>query len=254
MFLNKNKIKALNIKLFFFTFIFVFNSCYKINIPPPQIILNKINITKTHNNKKVKIIITSSSNIETKRWVKALSISRLFFRGIKNESGSIKNLLEPKIKEIIINSGYVLYEENSETLPDLILNINIEKNILIWLPPFEFIQTPSPSRKGEIRLDFKIITNFSDLVKTNYNKETETTQNLNNPSNNESNNQSNNQSKKLGNENYLYVTKQLWNTNFEKKETLLVYPGQEVSQLEILAHQTLQRYIIEIQNKIRDFN
>lgn len=98
-------------------------------------------------------------------WAKALTISRFFFSGVENVTGSPRELLEPAVREVLRQRGYRTAPEvleASQTLSDLqratiendlIFELFGERNQLLWLPPREFIQTPRARARGTVRVD-----------------------------------------------------------------------------------------------------
>jgi hypothetical protein len=105
--------------------------------------------------------------MEDASWAKALTISRFFFSGVKNRTGSPRDLLEPGIREILRQRGYRVApellapdeNENGVAAPvdgDLVFEAFAERNQLLWLPPREFIQTPRARARGTVRVDLAV--------------------------------------------------------------------------------------------------
>ncbi len=212
--------------LFFFGLLLISSACIKLNIPPPKLSEIKDN-NQISSKKKLSIKIRfEGSDSTSKKWIKALSISRLFYRGIENESGSLSLLLTAPLKQYFENMNYQFHTSHSTNVSDRELIIHIEKSILLWIPPVEFIQTMHPRKKGDIHMDFKIKTSFNKIE-------------LNNSNSNQADSQAN-----------LYISKKLWEYEFKKKEIYHAYPGQERFYLEVLGHQCLQSYIIELESKL----
>ncbi len=96
------------------------------------------------------------SALQRPDFARAYAVSRFFSTGIRNESGSLAQLLEPALREALRRRGYRL-----ACASDLDLEFRAEEAALLWLPPREFIQTPVAREKGEVRLDLVITAEIS---------------------------------------------------------------------------------------------
>ncbi len=224
---------------FVLCFFFFFVSCFDIHIPPidtPEasprgIIGDALPIS-------IFYLEFKGSDLQKRDWVQALSISRFFFSGVENKSGSLVNLLEPAVKAIIKKKGYdggQIFSIRSSIGSSIhsikkgkeskksyyMLSVNIKRHRLFWLPPVEFIQTPTPRKKGEISLDFFIETEIIPI----FIQEGITSQ-----------------KKRYGTP--------IWKDSFYKKEVYSVFPGNEKEMLELFAHSILSAYIERIHGKL----
>lgn len=86
-------------------------------------------------------------------FARAYTVSRFFSTRVKNQSGSLADLLEPALKEALRRRGY-----RAACPGALDLEIEAEEFALLWLPPREFIQTPVAREKGEVRLEVALTT------------------------------------------------------------------------------------------------
>ena len=224
--------RLLFLRLGFGALAFLCLSCLEIHIPPPQIKNEaKKNIKKkiSQTRKGILRINWEGERQGEKDWVKALSISRFFYSGIHNRSGSLQELIEAPIKEFAKQRGFKELasqeapespkEKTTQTNPiiegkEYELKIKVKRQQLLWLAPVEFIQTPRARRRGEIRLDFFILTQL--LVPKS-------------PSS-------------------LAQDKEI---SFQRKETLSVFPGNEKEALELIAHRALEEYLEELTDLLK---
>ncbi len=211
--------------LFIFT---VVTNCLQVHIAPPMLdsLANTYeqeglpSLASEHKH-TIKIEFTGK-DITKEDWPQAISISRFFFSGIHNKSGSLQDLLKPAISKLMQTKGYQVHSQetttknpHSETKQSVNetshykLLIDIEKNILLWLPPVEFIQTPKARRRGNVQIDFVIHTKL--------------VQNLN----------------FLGE---LEPASQ-WENTFKKKSSISIFPGNEKEAIELIGHESLQAYL-----------
>ena len=83
------------------------NACLQINIAPLSEFTQKYKQQDIRPNRTPPLqIIFHGNGIEKNDWTKALSISRLFYSGINNQSGSLRDLLEPVLLSITQKKGY----------------------------------------------------------------------------------------------------------------------------------------------------
>ncbi len=192
------------------------SSCLRINIAPLDIDTTTIKTSDTANMAKLSVSF-QGKDLDDAGWVKGLSISRLFFSSIENESGSLISLLSPPLKSLINKKGYQYFphkpkDKSSASLDKhYLLNIHIKKKIFLWLPPVEFIQTPTPRRRGELRIDF--------LIETQYIKKTNAKDII------------------------------LWSEKYQEKDRVPAFPGNEKQVIEIIAHRVLSNYLETIASK-----
>lgn len=156
-------------------------------------------------------------------WARALTISRFFYSSIENQSGSPARLLEPGLRELLRQQGYRVASEvlrDSAELPapaelrstsdSLELHLEFERNILLWLPPREFIQTPKARARGTVRVD---LATYQRLSRTGGGPE-------------------------------------LWKQSFEFEDELRVLPGQESAGLAQGAASAFENYLRYLQINI----
>ncbi len=93
-------------------------------------------------------------NVDDSAWVKALTISRFFYSSVENQSGSLRELLQPALREVLRQKGFRAPLLEQGGAGEYVLQVDVERAILLWLPPREFIQTPKPRARGEVRVDF----------------------------------------------------------------------------------------------------
>lgn len=187
----------------------LYSSCLKIRISP---LLEEGSPTFHRDEASPIQFMIQGKEVWETDWPKALSISRFFFTGIENESGSLGDLLLPALAEATRKKGYFSLSE--ELLVPFCLDVNLKRHHLLWLPPREFIQTFSARKMGEVRLDFLIsIALYIDRKCS----------------------QARIQEKPL-----------LWTDTFQEKRTLHSYPGNQKSVLELVADQTLSSFFTKL--------
>ena len=98
-------------------------------------------------------------------WAKALTISRFFYTGVENTTGSPRELLLPAVREVLRQRGYrtVVAEDSRPNAgavaapasqgDEFSFELAAERNVILWLPPREFIQTPRARVHGVVRVD-----------------------------------------------------------------------------------------------------
>ena len=190
-------------------------------------------------------VIFYGKHIHEKKWIRAMSVSRLFYSRLRNKSGSLMDLLQPMLRQQIQNLGYGITfaslagnllqskpaaniceapclgscseQGNSKlNLSDFILKIYVERHLLLWMPPVEFIQTPRSRTKGALSIDFDI---YSCLF---HNK------------------QGFIPGAKAGSETRLTL---LWSEHFVQKNTFSSYPRYKKQAIEAAGAQVLQAYL-----------
>ncbi len=154
-------------------------------------------------------------------WAKALTISRFFFTGVENKSGSPRELLEPAVREVLRQRGYRIAPGGSTG--DLVLEIFAERNQLLWLPPREFIQTPKARARGTVRLDLIL---RSRLLRVS----------MEGPGENPAEAPGENSGSKE-------TSRELWSGEFLESEELRVLPGEEGNGLAAGAALGFQNYL-----------
>lgn len=88
-------------------------------------------------------------------FARALTQYRIIFSRLHNESGTLSDLFRSAARESLRRSGLLLLEDGAtEEAADL--EVRIDEWLLLWIPPREFIQTPAPFRRGEVRVDLKM--------------------------------------------------------------------------------------------------
>ncbi len=155
----------MNLKNKFIIFLILFINCQKIFIDVyPEINIQSKTINKDSYNEICYDIHTNNHlNIDTNKFVKAYSISRLFNSNIENKSGTLKDILKNGIeKRFSQDPVKIIFHHNTESCSNSIL-ILIENYDFSWYPPQEFIQNPVPIRKGSFKAQFdaKYIIHFS---------------------------------------------------------------------------------------------
>ncbi|MCB1319938.1 MAG: hypothetical protein KDK34_06785 [Leptospiraceae bacterium] len=130
----------------------------------------------------VRIVITGE-DAHRSDWARASTISRFFAGRVDNSTGSLAQLIEPTLREILFRRGYRVArspmedgttESDSQAASgetdtaandasdaasahaDYILEVKFLRNILAWMPPQTFIQTPGRYHVGNVRLGFYI--------------------------------------------------------------------------------------------------
>jgi hypothetical protein len=88
-------------------------------------------------------------------FARAYSYYRIFSSRLENETGSLHDLLLPGVTESLRRKGLGVCENCSD-----LLEINISRSRAVWLPPREFIETPTPKERGEVIVEFRIETVF----------------------------------------------------------------------------------------------
>ncbi len=86
-------------------------------------------------------------------FARAYSYYRIFSSRLENETGSLRDLLLPGVTEALRRQGQGVCENCTD-----VLEINIVRSRAVWLPPREFIETPTPRERGEVVIEFKIET------------------------------------------------------------------------------------------------
>ena len=206
--------------------LFLSSACIETRIPPPQ-------LTEAPKKEKQQVLPQAHTaalrinwrgkDLNKRGWLKALSISRLFYSKINNQSGSLQELLAPALGELLERKGFKnISTAKANSQAELskhdgyVLDIQVKRHLLLWLPPVEFIQTPRPRRRGKVLLDFLIITQLFSPQSHSAKESNFTSPQV------------------------------LWTRSFQKKESLAVFPGNEKEALEVLAHRTLSDYLQEI--------
>ena len=77
----------------------------------------------------------------------AQTMYRIFYSRMINQSGSLAELLRPAIESVVRRKGYRIGSGGR------VLRIDLERAILLWRPPREFIQTPQARSRGVVLLD-----------------------------------------------------------------------------------------------------
>jgi len=116
-------------------------------------------------------VTITGEDAERDDWARAVTISRFFATRVENRSGTLAELLRPAVAEALRRRGYRRVpadiadadadaannaKQSARARPDLALRVRIDRAELLWLPPQEFIQTPTPRRDGRVRLDFRL--------------------------------------------------------------------------------------------------
>jgi hypothetical protein len=133
---------------YFLFFVLILLNCKEISIPD---IYNEYSIdldsSEYQRFKEEVCIDLSGNNIKTNAFIKAYSISRLFYSYLKNNTGSLEDI----IKQALFKKFY--YDKTkinfSKDLCSHQMKIVIKNYEFIWFPPQEFIQNPIPVRKGQ---------------------------------------------------------------------------------------------------------
>lgn len=86
-------------------------------------------------------------------FARAYSYYRIFSSRLENETGSLRDLLLPGAAEALRRKGLGVCDTCSEAL-----EINLVRSRAVWLPPREFIETPTPRERGQVIVEFKIET------------------------------------------------------------------------------------------------
>ncbi|GIX42148.1 MAG: hypothetical protein KatS3mg129_1881 [Leptospiraceae bacterium] len=164
----KNKFFIFYVTVIYFFLYFI--SCKEINVPDLYPDIQDTSFFKTSNFiEEVCISIKSNMDIDRNDFIKTYSISRLFYSYIKNQSGSIRELLNKGIlKKFLYDRINVKFQQNHCLNKIEIFITNYEFK---WLPPQEFIQNPVPIRKGEFLADFSanyIIKYKNQKINKNY--------------------------------------------------------------------------------------
>lgn len=99
-------------------------------------------------------------------WARAVTISRFFASRVENRTGTLRELLTPAVEEALRRRGYRSAAVAGDGAGpagevDRRLEIALEAAEILWLPPQEFIQTPTPRRDGRVRLRFRIETRLN---------------------------------------------------------------------------------------------
>lgn len=156
----------MNLKNKFIIFFILLLNCQKIYIDlyPDIEIQNNITSKDSYSEICYNIYAISNMNIDTTKFVKAYSISRLFSSNIENTSGTLKDILKTGIeKRFSQDPVKIILHHNIESCSNFIL-ILIENYDFSWYPPQEFIQNPVPLRKGSFKAHFnaKYIIHFNN--------------------------------------------------------------------------------------------
>lgn len=102
----------------------------------------------------------------------AFSEYRIFRSRIVNESGSIADILRPSMTEAMSRKGFSIVDmnqtnaESSTEIPKANRKLVIKTNQMhvYWVPPREFITTPTPRESGDIILDWNWEVAYYDGV------------------------------------------------------------------------------------------
>jgi|GEM_PF-2586561 len=97
-------------------------------------------------------VIINGKDLEKDSFIRAYSISRLFSSQVKNQSGSLLELLKKGILKRSYQEKIQVIFNKSGCKKTIFLNIHEYE--FIWYPPQEFIQNPIPIRKGEFLAKF----------------------------------------------------------------------------------------------------
>lgn len=146
--MNKPFVQTRYHKFAFIILIWTLGHCMEANIEP---VLEKSELFANPAKDAASVCVTIEPESELKRpWLKAVTVSRFFSSGIPNKSGTLYDLLEDAVSEMLRRKGYRMQcEKDSKKL-----EINIEQALIRWVPPQEFIQTPEPRYPGKVQIRF----------------------------------------------------------------------------------------------------
>ncbi len=161
----------MNLKNKFIIFLIFFLNCQKIfiDIYPEINLHNKIDKSSLE---KVCYNIDSVHNvdIDTNKFVRAYSISRLFYSYVENQSGTLKEILMNGIEKRFYYDPIDLRRELQPQSCLAYIFITIENYDFSWYPPQEFIQHPDPIRKGSFKgqLEARYILKFNKEIEKQF--------------------------------------------------------------------------------------
>lgn len=146
----------MNLKSKFIIFFIFFLYCQKITVEIyPEIEIDK-NLKSVKTNNEICLHIFSDNiNLETSKFLKAYTISRLFYSHVENRSGTLKEVLKEGVEKRFYDVPVkIIFKSELQSCLNFI-TIKVESYHFIWYPPQEFIQTPIPVRKGSFNVEFK---------------------------------------------------------------------------------------------------
>lgn len=95
--------------------------------------------------------------MHTKSFARAVTISRFFANTLKNETGSLADLLGPGLEALVSRRGY----RASASSDGLRLEVRAPTLELTWTPPQEFIQTPQSRERGVVDMRLNLLATLS---------------------------------------------------------------------------------------------
>lgn len=122
-------------------------ACLKIKIPP--------GIYPPRPGERTGVAIEiSGPEADRSDFAHAYAVSKIYRTRVENETGSLRDLLLPAVFDLLKNPQIHLPSGSK-------LTIQIEKSELFWIPPREFIETPTPVKAGEVTIHFEIKTELT---------------------------------------------------------------------------------------------
>lgn len=94
-------------------------------------------------------------DIDRPDFARAYSYYRIFSSRMHNETGSPAELLREALREVFRRKSVAECHDCAEDL-----RISIPRFTAAWLPPREFIETPTPKERGQITIDIRIETSL----------------------------------------------------------------------------------------------
>lgn len=145
--------------------------CAQVNTGSPILELDP-SIIFRESQAKLVCLQLEGAEVDRKDWMHSVTVSRLFSSRVENQAGSLRFLLEPAIREALRRRGYRTCQISHGPIienPDFLLSVEVKKNLLSYLPPQEFIQTPRSRRPGHLQMEFLIETRFGTYQKSSHN-------------------------------------------------------------------------------------
>ncbi|MFN3605002.1 MAG: hypothetical protein ACK4UJ_09860 [Leptonema sp. (in: bacteria)] len=123
--------------------------CKKITIPE---LYEELPQKQVSNTNPICIVWEDTPLLNSNKFLKAYAISRLFYSRVENTTGSLREILERGLKKKFSKEYSVYFSMDSHCF--CTIQIRILKNEALWFPPQEFIQNPTPIRKGVLQVEF----------------------------------------------------------------------------------------------------